>query len=63
MPARCAGKGVRAAGERGATVVLNSHLLGEVERVCGRVAILDRGRLVADGDKEAIAKREELKNG
>jgi len=33
--------------ERGVTVFLNSHLLGEVERVCDRVAILDRGRVVA----------------
>ena len=31
----------------GATVLLNSHLLSEVERVCDRVAIVDRGRVVA----------------
>ncbi|MEP6769540.1 MAG: ABC transporter ATP-binding protein [Acidobacteriota bacterium] len=30
---------------RGATIVLNSHQLAEVERVCDRVAFLDRGRL------------------
>jgi ABC-2 type transport system ATP-binding protein len=30
---------------RGATVVLNSHQLAEVERVCDRIAFLDRGRL------------------
>ena len=40
---------VRDAAERGSTVVLNSHLLGEVERSCGRVVILDRGRVVASG--------------
>jgi ABC-2 type transport system ATP-binding protein len=34
--------------ERGATVFLNSHLLTEVERVCDRVAIVDRGRIVAE---------------
>ncbi len=33
---------------RGVTVFLNSHLLTEVERVCGRVAIVDRGRVVAE---------------
>ncbi len=32
---------------RGATVFLNSHLLTEVEHVCDRVAIVDRGRLIA----------------
>jgi hypothetical protein len=34
--------------ERGTTVLLNSHLLTEVERVCDRVAIVDRGRVVAE---------------
>jgi ABC-2 type transport system ATP-binding protein len=34
--------------ERGVTVFLNSHLLGEVERVCDRVAIIDHGRVVAE---------------
>ncbi len=34
---------------RGATVFLNSHLLTEVERVCDRVAIVDRGRVIALG--------------
>src|SRR5204862_922107 len=30
---------------RGATIVLNSHQLAEVERVCDRIAFIDRGRL------------------
>ncbi|NML08122.1 ABC transporter ATP-binding protein [Sphingomonas sp. G-3-2-10] len=33
----------------GLTVLLSSHLLDEVERVCDRVAILNRGRLAAEG--------------
>jgi ABC-2 type transport system ATP-binding protein len=33
--------------DRGTTVFLNSHLLTEVERVCDRVAIVDRGRVIA----------------
>jgi len=33
--------------DRGTTVFLNSHLLTEVERVCDRVAVVDRGRVVA----------------
>ncbi len=36
--------------EQGKTVFLNSHLLGEVELVCDRVAILSRGNLVRIGD-------------
>lgn len=35
--------------ENGATVVLNSHLLSEVERLCDHVAIVDRGALLAAG--------------
>jgi ABC-2 type transport system ATP-binding protein len=34
---------------RGATVFLNSHMLSEVEQVCDRVAVVDRGRVVALG--------------
>src|SRR5262249_42397618 len=34
---------------RGATVFLNSHLLSEVELVCDRVAIVDKGRVVTLG--------------
>jgi ABC-2 type transport system ATP-binding protein len=37
---------VRTARERGQAVLFSSHVLGEVERVCDRVAILQRGRLV-----------------
>jgi ABC-2 type transport system ATP-binding protein len=33
----------------GVTVVLASHQLAEVQRVCDRVAILDHGRLAAEG--------------
>jgi ABC-2 type transport system ATP-binding protein len=41
---------LRAVKARGATVFLNSHLLSEVEQVCDRVAIVDRGRVVGGGD-------------
>jgi ABC-2 type transport system ATP-binding protein len=45
---------LRALKERGVTVFLNSHLLGEVELVCDRVAIVNRGRIVADGPVSAV---------
>ncbi len=35
--------------DRGTTVFLNSHLLSEVEMVCDSVAMIDHGRVVADG--------------
>ena len=40
---------LRTARDRGAAVFLNSHLLSEVEQVCDRVAIVDRGVVVAEG--------------
>ena len=39
----------RMAGERGVTVLLSTHLLAEVEEVCTRVVILNRGRVVVEG--------------
>jgi ABC-2 type transport system ATP-binding protein len=40
---------IRGLAQRGITVLLSSHLLGEVEQVCTHAAIMDRGRLVASG--------------
>jgi ABC-2 type transport system ATP-binding protein len=40
---------IRHARELGSAVLLNSHLLGEVERLCDRVGIVHRGRVVASG--------------
>ena len=41
---------------RGVAVLLNSHLLSEVELVCDRVAILSRGRIVAEGRPSELAR-------
>ncbi len=41
---------------RGISVLLNSHLLSEVELVCDRVAILLHGRLVAEGSPGELAR-------
>ena len=45
---------VRAARDRGATVILNSHLLTEVEQVCDRVIIVNHGRIVAAGTLDEV---------
>jgi len=37
-----------------ATVILSTHVLADVERVCDRVAILDRGRLVIEGPLDGL---------
>jgi ABC-2 type transport system ATP-binding protein len=42
--------------ERGVSVLLNSHLLSEIELVCDRVAILLGGRVVAAGTPAELAR-------
>ena len=42
--------------ERGVAVLLNSHLLSEVELVCDRVAIIARGEVVAAGTPAELSK-------
>jgi ABC-2 type transport system ATP-binding protein len=46
---------------RGVAVLLNSHLIGEVERVCDRVVILDRGRVAASGTLAELLGLRELR--
>src|SRR5438067_9004099 len=40
--------------DRGTAVFLNSHLLTEVEMVCDRVAMVDRGRVIASGTLDEL---------
>jgi len=42
--------------ERGISVLLNSHLLSEIELVCDRVAILLDGRVVSEGSPAELAR-------
>lgn len=39
------------------TVLLSTHILGEVEAVCDDVVVIHRGRLVADGTREEIKRK------
>lgn len=42
---------------RGTTIVVSSHQLGEIEKVCNRVAIINEGRLMEVGTVEDIGGR------
>lgn len=43
--------------DQGKTVILCSHLLGQVEQLCDRIAIMDRGKLVLAGRVEDVLAR------
>ena len=49
---------LRAEAARGRAILVNSHLLSEVEQTCDRVAILRRGKVVAEGKIEELTRRE-----
>ncbi|WP_049797403.1 ABC transporter ATP-binding protein [Kribbella flavida] len=51
---------IRELGSEGRTVVLSSHLLGEVQQVCDRVGIINGGRMVAEHDVEELRGQQEL---
>jgi ABC-2 type transport system ATP-binding protein len=45
----------------GIAVLLNSHLIGEVERVCDRAVILDTGRVAAAGSLDELLGQQEVR--
>lgn len=45
---------VRQLNESGCTVIYTSHYMEEVEEICSRVAIVDHGKIIADGTKEQL---------
>ncbi len=47
---------IRRLADSGATVLLSSHLLAEVEQVCSHAVVMDRGRLVAAGSVRELVR-------
>jgi ABC-2 type transport system ATP-binding protein len=43
--------------ERGVTIMLTTHDLADVERLCDRVVVIDSGRLICDGSVEDVKRR------
>ncbi|MDQ2087782.1 ABC transporter ATP-binding protein [Herbivorax sp. ANBcel31] len=47
-------EGIVELNKQGATVVYTSHYMEEVERICSKITILDKGRIIATGTKEEL---------
>ena len=47
-------EGIQELNRQGATVIYTSHYMEEVEQICTRIAILDKGRCIATGTKEEL---------
>ena len=45
---------IRFANKEGATIIYTSHYMEEIEALCGRIAIMDNGRIIAVGTKEEL---------
>lgn len=49
-------EGIEQLNREGATIVYTSHYMEEVEQLCNRIAIMDKGRNIAIGTKEELKK-------
>ena len=49
-------EGIQVLNKQGATIIYTSHYMEEVEQICSRVVIIDKGRSIAEGTKEELKK-------
>lgn len=47
-------EGIQKLNRQGATVIYTSHYMEEVERICTRIAIMDKGKIIASGTNEEL---------
>lgn len=49
-------EGIQRLNNEGATIIYTSHYMEEVEQICTRIAIIDKGKNVAEGTKDELKK-------
>lgn len=47
-------EGIQELNRKGATIIYTSHYMEEVEQLCTRIAIMDRGKKIAEGTKDEL---------
>ena len=47
-------EGIAELNRNGATIIYTSHYMEEVEQICTRIAIMDKGKKIAEGTKEEL---------
>lgn len=47
-------EGIQELNRNGATIIYTSHYMEEVEQICTRIAIMDKGKKIAEGTKEEL---------
>ncbi len=45
---------IRRLGQDGRTVILSSHMLGEVQQICDRIGVIDHGRMITEGTVDEL---------
>ncbi len=47
-------EGIKKLNENGATIIYTSHYMEEVEQLCSRISIMDKGKIIATGAKDEL---------
>jgi ABC-2 type transport system ATP-binding protein len=47
-------EGIKKLNENGATIIYTSHYMEEVEQLCSRISIIDKGKVIASGTKDEL---------
>ena len=47
-------EGIMELNKKGATIIYTTHYMEEVEQICTRIAIIDKGKKIAEGSKEEL---------
>lgn len=53
-------EGIQKLNAEGATIIYTSHYMEEVEQICSRIAIMDKGKIIATGTKDELKSMIEL---